>query len=68
METLVYVPGNDPESLPGYGPSLAKAVWSQELVETYAAEHPEDHDMIYGTSEPEPEPDPEPAVEPEPIE
>lgn len=40
METTVYTPGDDPKSLPGYGPTLAQAVWNEELVTAYVAEHP----------------------------
>lgn len=41
-ETTVFVPGDAPESLPGYGPILAQSVWTAEIIKTYAAEHPEE--------------------------
>ena len=52
-ETHFFVPGDDPSRLPGYGPVLAEAVWSQELVEAYQRTTGSDGDPPEGDEEPQ---------------
>ena len=34
---IAFQPGDNPDELPAYGPELAKAVWTAEIVDAYAA-------------------------------
>ena len=59
QEVEEYRPGDDPDSLPAYGPILAKAVWTQEVVEEYKTRNaPEEEEVEEPIDEPE-EPDEE---------
>ena len=68
-QTHMFSPGDDPSLLPGYGPVLAQAVWSQDIVEAYERANPpeepwEDEVMEPPTNEAEdpPEDEEEPEV------
>ena len=55
--TEEYQPGGDPDSLPAYGPTLARAVWTDERIKEYQTRNPPEEEF----EEPYPE---EPEEEP----
>lgn len=70
-QTHMFSPGDDPSKLPGYGPALAKAVWSQELVEAYQRAYPPEEpweDEVMESPIDEVEDPPEDEEEEEPVE
>ena len=67
QEMVEYRPGDDPDSLPAYGPALARAVWTDERVEEYQTRNPpeDEFEEPYPDEPEEPEPE-EPEEEEEP--
>ena len=53
QEMMEYRPGDDPDTLPAYGPILARAVWTQEVVEEYQTRNaPEEEEVEESIEEP----------------